>query len=317
MHDALQGMADSALARGLWDEAAGLYQRAIDRYGNSSDEPIVADCLRGLARADIARGRFVEAERAANRALAIDEDYWGGGCSQVGESYFLMAEAARYQGALGRAEFFYLEALTVRRAHLGEEHIDVVWIRARIGLLGLIHGLYPDLDVILRSCYEAYCVQPPTSEFIEFLDLPPTLRMLVSQKRQGEADDLYRSALTTLEHLLGRNNIESANLSRSYSHIHREVLGPAASLTTWHKQVMAAPVVTEENFTRKADEYIANGQYAKAESVYLLHLRLARERYGELSPEVRHILLDYVTLLRRLEREGEAAAIERTVAKNF
>jgi len=117
-------MADSALARGLWDEAAGLYQRAIERYGNSSDEPIVADCLRGLARANIARGRFVEAEKAANRGLAIDEDYWGGGCSQVGESYYLMAEAARYQGALGRAEFFYLEALTVSKLDV---HQDEIW----------------------------------------------------------------------------------------------------------------------------------------------------------------------------------------------
>src|SRR3984885_7194228 len=102
-------MADSALSRGLWDEAIGLYRRAIDRYGNSSEEPIVADCLRGIAKADIALGHFVEAEKSANRALAIDEDYWGGGCAQVGGSYFLMGEAARYHGALGRADFFYLE----------------------------------------------------------------------------------------------------------------------------------------------------------------------------------------------------------------
>ncbi|MBS1996479.1 MAG: tetratricopeptide repeat protein [Cyanobacteria bacterium SZAS LIN-2] len=317
MFDNLQGMADSALARGLWDEAAGLYQRCIERYGNSSDEPIVADCLRGIARADIARGRFAEAERAANRALAIDEDYWGGGCSQVGESYFIMGEAARYQGALGRAEFFYLESLTVKRAHLGEEHIDVVWVRARIGLLGLIHGLYPDLDVILRSCYETFRVRPPTAEFIEFLDLPSTLRMLVSQRRQGEADDLYRTAQAALEQLFGRNNVESSNLARSYSHIQREILGSAASLTSWHKQVTVAAVVNEENFERRAQEFIANGHYSKAESVYLLHLRLARERHGEVSAEVRHVLVNYATLLRRLERDAEAAAIEKTVAKNF
>jgi tetratricopeptide (TPR) repeat protein len=317
LFDNLQGMADSALARGLWDEAAGLYRRAIDRYGNSSEEPIVADCLRGIAKADIAQGRFVEAEKAANRALAIDEDYWGGGCAQVGESYFLMAEAVRYQGALGRAEYFYLEALTVRRAHLGEDHIDVVWVRARIGLLGLIHGLYPDLDVILRHCYEAFCSRPPTSEFVEFLDLPTMLRMLVLQRRQGEADDLYRHSMQKLELLLGHNNVESANLARSYSHIQREVLGSAVGLTTWHKQVVAPTIVNEENFERKAQEFIAGGQYAKAESVYLLHLRIARERHGEVSSEVRHILLDYASLLRRLEREAEADAIDRTVTKNF
>jgi len=310
-------MADSALARGLWDEADGLYQRAIQRYGNSSEEPIVAECLRGLARAHHARGRFFEAEKVANRALAIDEDYWGGGCAQVGECYFLMGEAARYQGALGRAEFFYLEALTVRRAHLGEEHIDVAWVRARIGLLGLIHGLYPDMDQVLLHCYDAFCKRPPTAEFVEFLDLPATLRMLVEQRRQGEADDLYRHSMQALERLLGYGNIESANLSRSYSHIQREILGNSVGLATWHKKVVTTGILNEENFERQAREFIASGQYARAESVYLLQLRLARERYGEISSQVRHILLDYVTLLRRLERTGEAEAIERAVLKNF
>ncbi|MBU6451174.1 MAG: tetratricopeptide repeat protein [Cyanobacteria bacterium REEB67] len=317
MIDNLQAMADSALARGLYDEAAGLYRRAIERYGNSSDEPVVADCLRGTARADLGRGRFVEAERAANRALAIDEDYWGGGCAQVGESYFLMGEAARFQGALGRAEFFYLEAFTVKRAHLGEDHIDVVWLRARIALLGLIHGLYPDLDQILIHCYEGYRHQPPTSEFIEFLDLPQMLRMLVQERRQAEADNLYRNAMSRFEHLLGYNNIESANLARSYGHIHRELLGSAAALTSWHKHVVTTGIVNEENFERQAKDFIAARQYDRAESVYLLHLRIARERWGETSPAVRHILMNYSTLLRQIERHAEADAIERNVIKNF
>lgn len=295
----------------------GLYRRAIERHGNSSDEPVVAECLRGIAKANIAQGRFVEAEKAANRALAIDEDFWGGGCAQVGESYFLMGEAARYHGALGRAEYFYLEALNVRRAHLGEEHIDVAWVQARIALLGLIHGLYPDLDDILSHCYESFCRRPPTGEFIAFLDIPPMLRMLVVSKRQAEADDLYRHTMEKLGTLLGRSNLESANLARSYSAIQTEVLGSAAGLTAWHKQVVTTGIVNEENFDRRAQEFIANGQFAKAESVYLLHLRLARERHGEVSNEVRHILLGYSTLLRRLDRQDEANAIERTVMKNF
>jgi tetratricopeptide (TPR) repeat protein len=315
--DNLHIMADSALTRGLYDEAAGLYKRAIDRWGNSSDEPEVADCLRGLARADLARGRFVEAEKGANRALAIDEDYWGGGCAQVGESYFLMGEAARCQGALGRAEFFYLEALTVRRAHLGENHIDVVWLRARIALLGLIHGLYPDIDQILSHCYEHYQYQPPTAEFVEFLELPGTLRMLLREKRQSEADNLYRNAQARLEHLFGHNNVECANLARSYSFIQREILGKSAALATWQKHVTSVGILNEENFERQAREFIANGHYDKAESVYLLHLRLARERFGETSPQVRHILMDLATLLRRVERNKEAEKIERMVSKNF
>jgi hypothetical protein len=123
--------------------------------------------------------------------------------------------------------------------------------------------------------------------------------------------------MARLENLLGYNNIESANLARSYGHIHREILGSAAALTSWHKHVVTTGIVNEENFERQAREYIAARQFDRAESVYLLHLRVARERYGETSGEVRRILMNYSTLLRQIERTAEAEAIERNVVKNF
>ena len=65
MYDDLKQMAESALTRGLYDEAERLYQRELQKHGNSSDDPIVADCLRGLAMAHLGQGRFVDAEKAA------------------------------------------------------------------------------------------------------------------------------------------------------------------------------------------------------------------------------------------------------------
>jgi len=313
MHDNLQLMAESALSRGLYAEAEGLYQRLLHRHGNSSDDPVVADCLRGLASAYLGLNRFVEAEKSANRALAIDEDYWGGGCLQIGEAYFLMGEASRLQGFLGRAEFFYLEAITHRVAHLGAQHTAVAQVNARLALLGLIHGLYPDLDQMLLSCYAIYQTSPSHAEFIEFLELPATFRFFSEQGRRVEAESLYKNALAALETLFGRGHRELANLSRSFTFY---AGGGMPTLQQWQKRATASATLGE-NLDQKAEQYIANLEFDKAESIYLLHLRLAREQRGEHAPEVRHILTNYVSLLRRWERHDDALRIEKLVRQQF
>jgi len=316
MYDDLKQMAESALTRGLYDEAVRLYQRELEKRGNSSDDPIVADCLRGMALAHLGQGKFVEAEKAANRALAIDEDYWGGGCLQVGEAYFLMGEASRLQGFLGRAEFFYLESLPHRIAHLGPAHVDVAQVQARLALLGLIHGLYPDLNDMLLGCYRVYEVTPSTSEFIEFLGLPAMLRFFSEQNRRVEAESLYKNSMEALETALGRTHRELANLTRSWSYYAGSSKMSAPTLNSWQKRVTSS-IAVDENLEKRAEQHIANLEYDKAENVYVLHLRLARERYGEFAPEVRHILANYAKLLRRWERLADAVRIEKMVQQYF
>lgn len=313
MSDNLQLMAESALTRGLYGEAEGLYQRLLAKHGNSSDDPIVADCLRGLASAYLGLNRFVEAEKAANRALAIDEDYWGGGCLQVGEAYFLMGEASRLQGFLGRAEFFYLEAMTHRLGHLGPSHTAVAQVNARLALLGLIHGLYPDLNEMMLSCYAIYETSPSHAEFIDFLELPATFKFFHEQGRRVEAEALFKNAMNALETLFGRSHLELANLTRSYIFY---AGGGAPNLQQWQRRVTAS-ITLGENMEQKAEQYIATLEYDKAESIYLLQLRLTREQRGEYAPEVRHILINYSTLLRRWQRNDDAMRIEKLVQQNF
>ncbi len=316
MYDDLKQMAESALNRGLYDEAERLYLRELQKHGNSSDDPIVADCLRGMAMAHLGQGRFVDAEKAANRALAIDEDYWGGGCLQVGEAYFLMGEASRLQGFLGRAEFFYLESLPHRTAHLGSSHVDVAQVRARLALLGLIHGLYPDLNEMIIGCYRVYEVTPSTEEFIEFLGLPAMLRFFSEQNRRVEAEALYKNSMEALEATLGRSHRELGNLSRSWSFYASSPKLAAPTLNSWQKRVTSS-VAVDENLEKRAEQHIAKLEYDKAENVYVLHLRLARERYGDYAPEVRHILANYAKLLRRWDRVADAVRIEKMVLKQF
>lgn len=332
MYGNLRTMAESALTRGLYDEAERVFGQAIQSYGNSSDEPEVADCLRGLAKVYLAKGRMAEAEKSANRALAIDEDYWGGGCLQVGESYFLMGEASRYQGELGRSEFFYLESLGHRQAHLGSEHIDVAQARGRLALLGIIHGLYPDLPQLLTGAYRVWQVAPSTSEFIEFIDLKQMLRYFIDQGHRLDADLLYRNSTALLEQVFGRAHHELVSLKQFYGVRSAPGAGAGgasglgagsglgankAALSGWQQQVKAATVGGDNNFDEKVRLHIANLEYDKAEIVILLQLRLAREKEGEKSPEVRRVLSSYVSLLRRWERHGDAEKIAKLAERAF
>lgn len=323
MYGGLKNMAESALSRGLYEEAERVFKQAIDSYGNSSEEPEVADCLRGLSRVHLACGRYVDAEKAANRALAIDEDYWGGGCPQVGEAYFLMGEAVRYQGELGRAEFFYVESFGHRQAHLGDEHIDLAQVRGRLVLLGVIHGLYPDLLNLAADTYRVWERAPSTDEFIEFLDLKQMLRCFIESGRRLDADQLFRSSLAVLEQLLGVNHRELVLLKQFYGM--RPSVGGAAgqgglnggALSGWHSRVVTATMGGDDHFDEKVRLHISKLEYARAESVLLLQLRLARQKFGESSPEVRRVLSSYVSLLSLWERHGDAEKIRRLAERSF
>jgi hypothetical protein len=80
---------------------------------------------------------------------------------------------------------------------------------------------------------------------------------------------------------------------------------------------MTATVGGDNDFDEKVRLHIANLEYDKAEIVILLQLRLAREKEGEKSPEVRRILAAYVSLLRRWERHGDAEKIAKLAERAF
>ncbi|MBK9770718.1 MAG: tetratricopeptide repeat protein [Candidatus Obscuribacter sp.] len=213
MIEKLKLMGDSALSRGLYDEAEGYYQRALDGLGNSSEEPVVAEALRGIARCCLARGDYVKAERSANRAMAIDEDYWGPGCAQVGDSYFIMAEASRYQGALGRAEYFYGSALEYKRFHLGDDHAEVALIYARLCLTSLIHGLSPGLDELIALCHHNFKRVPTARDFVSYLDLREMLVYLLEANRNLEPSSSTNNLSVLLLVSLAQDHLRLSSLS--------------------------------------------------------------------------------------------------------
>ncbi|MBK7750410.1 MAG: tetratricopeptide repeat protein [Candidatus Obscuribacter sp.] len=313
MIEKLKLMGDSALSRGLYDEAEGYYQRALDGLGNSSEEPLVAEALRGIARCCLARGDYVKAERSANRAMAIDEDYWGPGCAQVGDSYFIMAEASRYQGALGRAEYFYGSALEYKRFHLGDDHAEVALIYARLCLTSLIHGLSPGLDELIALCHHNFKRVPTARDFVSYLDLREMLVYLLEANRNLEAEQLYKQSISAFARLFGTRSLEVVELERAYGHACQSRAGQSLMLN-WKTRVHDTTSRTDDNLDSKFETLMAQKQYEQAEQVLVVMLRVARDRHGEHSPEVLHCLQKYVRLLRLLNRPEDLAVIEKSMS---
>ena len=122
--------------------------------------------------------------------------------------------------------------------------------------------------------------------------------------------------MEALEATLGRTHRELGNLTRSWSFYASSPKLAAPTLNSWQKRVTSS-IAVDENLEKRAEQHIAKLEYDKAENVYVLHLRLARERYGDYAPEVRHILANYAKLLRRWERVADAVRIEKMVLQNF
>jgi hypothetical protein len=116
---------------------------------------------------------------------------------------------------------------------LGTSHVDVAQVRARLALLGLIHGLYPDLNEMIVGCYRVYEVTPSTSEFIEFLGLPAMLRFFTEQNRRVEAEALYKNSMEALE-ATWQMHRELGNNSQLGFASSPKLAAP--TLTSWQKQ---------------------------------------------------------------------------------
>jgi tetratricopeptide (TPR) repeat protein len=116
----------AALVEGLGrlDEAAALYERAIDiftrKLGPRSAE--VALDLAGLASVRQAQGRVPEARELYGRALALQEKVFGGEHPEVAMTLNNFAALERERGDLPRARTLYERAWKTYRAVVGDKH---------------------------------------------------------------------------------------------------------------------------------------------------------------------------------------------------
>ena len=206
--ESLNGLALVLHEKGEMDEAAGLYQQALDAARTSREtEPLdLATTLNGLALLLNSKGEFEAAEEHLRRALAIRRRHQGEEHQDIAQALHNLAAVLYGQGDLGAAEPVLQEALAMRRSLLGEEHPEVARTLNTLASLHFARGDLERAERLYREILERRrrllgSEHPEVAQVLNNL-----ARVLSSQDRPGDAEILYRQALAMKERLYGADH---------------------------------------------------------------------------------------------------------------
>ena len=181
--------------------------RGAERIDELDDQPAVqAEMLDVIGTVYRELGLFDHAQPLLERSLAMHRRLADGPDSTTATSLHHLAQLHQEQGNYEQAESLFREALSIRRAVLGNQHPNVAATLSQLGsLLWFNKGEYAPADSALRA---ALSIRRATLGNAH-IDVAASLNTLANvNHRQGkydQAEPYYREALTLYRERLGRH----------------------------------------------------------------------------------------------------------------
>jgi tetratricopeptide (TPR) repeat protein len=150
----LHDLAVTRQAAGKLQEALPLCRQAlaIMEHAIGPHHPDVANILNTWAGMYEELGESAEAERLAQRSVAMIEEVTGGTEMEVlqVQSLGMLAEIYRMQGRYAEAEPLYQQALAIKKKVLGPEHPDMAMTLNNLAVLYKSAGKYAKAEPLYR-----------------------------------------------------------------------------------------------------------------------------------------------------------------------
>jgi serine/threonine protein kinase/Tfp pilus assembly protein PilF len=306
-----------------YGEAEAAFTRAIAIREKSSgpDHPDVAESLRELGIVYYMLGRYEEAEAFCARALAIRERALPEDHPEVGASVTSLASVYYVEGRYEEAEALYHRALAIREKTLGPDHPDVALALINIAAIDQIEGRLDEAEAGYRRALtiQENALGPGHPEVADCLGRIGSLCVLLG--RPDEAEQLYRRAVAILDtDDFGDSSQMATALAALASH-----LDDTGDYTEARDLVLRALDIQER--TLEADDpalgetcfglahlYFRHfDRLEEAEPLYARALAVWETTLTAEDPMMLMILTDYAELLRKLNREDEAEALEARI----
>jgi serine/threonine-protein kinase len=151
--DSLNDQAIAFQEMGRYEEARGLYERALELRRNvlGPEHPKVISALNNLGVALGALGKYEEARAAYEQALSLRRKTLGPDNPLVANSYSNLGTALGQLGKHEEARDLYEHALAIRKNALGPEHPDVATSRNNLAVALDALGRYEEARKELES----------------------------------------------------------------------------------------------------------------------------------------------------------------------
>jgi CHAT domain-containing protein/tetratricopeptide (TPR) repeat protein len=296
--NALVTQAKTRLDQGRYNEAAELYQRALDILERDPDRnrPYLMDTVGSLAAAYEFQSRYVEALELRKRAVTLAEGTisrdkgvaLAARLNDLGMEYYFL-------GRYPEAEPHFERALTLRETALGRSSRDVAVSLNNLARIYERLGRYDDAETLHKRAIaieeKAAAGEKRTAGPSASRELAVSLNnlALVDLKlgRQADAEQLTKRALALQERILPPNDRDVALSLNNLSVAYRQ-LGRAAEGEPLLKRAIAIkeqiygldhPEVAS-HLIPLANAYVNLGRYDEAEPLYLRALAIRERVYG-------------------------------------
>lgn len=275
----------SAYLRGDYRDAAKIIESAVGPGGAGG--AAAAGALSQLATLYWMQGRYVEAEGAVRRGLALLEAPHGGGVADEARELAKLGTVLSAEGRYAEAEAVFLKAMRLLEPVFGVDHAYVGECLHNLGELSFLAGRYPEAE---RRYWRAYMIRsylhgPESSHVGETLaGLAEVYRAL---GREAEARSFFARALAIAEKPPRADGRWGRLDERDLLSLHvpeREQVAYRGKIYTSD----GAPQHPEYalRYDSLAELYRALGRYADAGVMYQRSIALRTRAFGPQHPEI-------------------------------
>lgn len=235
----------------------------------------LATTLNNLAAACDSLGKVAEAEGFYKRALEIREQALGPGDPAVAKSLNNLAAFYQYDSQAGAVEPLLKRALEIREKATGLDRSFVAQSQDNLGLYSFVEGRDADAEKYWRLSYD------------------------MREKGPGRDPEL---ALTTV-------SLGFACMAQGKKDEAQKLVADAAKMAQGSPAVVVEGLLVDAAHPDRAIR-VAGLPAPFAEPLARRRAILCRRVFGPTSPQAVRAALDFATLLRKMERGHEAAAVE-------
>ncbi|MDQ1589703.1 MAG: hypothetical protein QOG71_330 [Pyrinomonadaceae bacterium] len=310
--------------QGKYGEAEPIYVRALtirkDILGIENTH--VADTLNELGSLYQRQGKYSESGYAFRQALKIRETLLGLDHPDVSESLGGIAAIYIAQGKNTEAEVLLNRALKINEQAFGREHFQVAPILGSLGVISFRHSKLTEAEAYPLRAIAIY-------EKIFGTSYPPLANALrnladvyIEQRRYDESEQVIIRSLEILKSGLGEDHPDTAFSLRSLAYLyeiqHRYIEAEEGyiralqicenSLGLHHPNVGII-------LASLAALYRTQHKYIKGESLARRALIILKTAFGTEHNTVANAMFIHATLLKGMNRKGEAQRLEAQARK--
>lgn len=312
-------------AQGYYDKAEELYLRAwtIHQRTLAPDHDDIISSTYSLARLYHVQGRYEKAKTLYEKVLEIDRQKFGLDHPVTAQCLNSLGGLYRDQLAYQHAEALILQALKLREKVLGHRHPDTAQSLNDLAGLYSIQRRYQEAEDLVQRALEIrqQVLRPRHPDIAQCLN--NLGRLFFFRKQYNRAEQLYNQALDINRGTLGENHPYTAHCCSDLADLYfdkkdyeKAEMFVRRAFAIRVKLAGPRPSDVAQSLYSIARLYHACNRYELAELFYRYTLSVNEDALGPTDPRTITVRKNYASLLRTMNREEEAIALEARLDQN-